>query len=114
MNQTTHQHHQIDSPPTIALQRKARRTGEEEKFFSSTEIIVKLRQRNFDDIVRRAALIRPLPNPAAANSPTPNRGGASMCGERQRKGEKFWSLSRRLRDIWPFGRTRGGKVQAWG
>ncbi len=109
-----HQNHSVSAPPTIDLRRHSARLEDEDQFFSSTEIIVKLRQKQFDRIIRRAALIKPLPQPTTKGARNPrlrSTNGRNESGKRSAKG--FW-LSRRLRDMWPIWGTRGRKAQAWG
>ena len=115
---TPDQHQQLDhaasAPLTLGLPRKRAQDECADEFFSSTEIIVRLRRQKLESIVRRAALLKP-PSPLATTgskvSPPSAVGEQAMKAERNRR---RMGISRRLRDMWPFGRTRGEKAQAWG
>ncbi|MGI9241230.1 MAG: hypothetical protein ACR2RV_10540 [Verrucomicrobiales bacterium] len=106
--------HTAPDPPTLSLLRKRARIECEDEFISSTEIIVSLRQKELESIVHRAALLKPqshLPTTGSKSShprPVGDRVGKAVQNRRK------LGISRRLRDMWPFGRTRGGKAQAWG
>ena len=115
---TTDQNHQqnqpVSDPPTIGFLRRRARVEEDEQFFSSTEIIVELRQKQFDSIVHRSALIKPVPHPSRAGLANSLQRGAVRRGGRTRWSDRLVGISRRLRDVLPFGKTRGEKAQAWG
>ena len=109
-----HQNQPVSDPPTIGILRKRARIEEDEPFLSSTEIIVKLREKQFDSFIRRRALIKPVPHPPQAGSGNSLQAGALRSDGRTRWSDRIVGLSRRLRDIWPIWGTRGGKAQAWG
>ena len=113
-NQINDQHQLASLPPTVALRCSTKRIEKDQQCFSSTEIIVNLRQQEFEAIIGRAARLTPGQNPPSAKLPKSISGGTegSEVRDCQREGAK--RLSNRLRDMWPFGRARGGKAQVWG
>jgi hypothetical protein len=113
-NQFRDKNQAVAGPPTIALRRRAKRFETGHQCCSSTEFIIRRRQQEFEAIIGRAARFTPLQDPPGGKSPKSISRGAMGRGEidRQRVGIK--RFSNRLRDMWPFGRARGGKAQAWG
>lgn len=113
-NQFRDKNQEVAGPPTIALRRRAKRFETDQQCCSSTEFIISRRQQEFEAIIGRAARLTPPQNSPGAKPSKSISGGAKGREEMDRQSEGIKRFSNRLRDMWPFGRARGGKAQAWG
>ena len=100
--QSTNHNDDPSGTPTIDFSHK--KQPDVSEFFSSTQVVVRLRQKQLSGIVRRAAMLEPIAIPNHAKSaPAPEKAPRKVGGR-----------VRRLRNLWPFGGTKGRKAHARG
>ena len=93
----------VYGPPTIELHQDP--AGEpEEEFASTTQVMVRLREKRFNDIVHRAAMLQPMP------APQPERIVRTPQKSQKERRRLFQGLS----TLWPFGRGREREAHAGG
>ncbi|MFT5109595.1 MAG: hypothetical protein ACI8XO_002830 [Verrucomicrobiales bacterium] len=85
--------------PTIEFHRRNPRKDEDD-FLSSTQVMVSLRQREFNDIVRRTTALKPLA------VTTPAKGELARQNPKMKPQKSLW----RLLNLCLFRRMRFGKA----